>query len=612
MPGRMKWSLHEVLIKSNMVDAFDLFRRLSFGAKFDKKRVENSFKRLEGEDENVLDGKQNVADAVDFFGYRNLNENASEQVAVEQEITQYKTKKKVKDGGHGEDGNKKRVKKRKRAVEENDHSELVSKGKSRKKKEKHSIEKLSELQREKVNAFRNKHHIYVNGSDIPDPIECFTDLDSQYALPHYLLNNVLESGYAQPTPIQMQAIPLLLQNRELLACAPTGSGKTAAFILPILYHLKEPRKCGFRCVVVSPTRELAQQIYREFCRLSKGKALRIHILTKAKANANNFGPKSSKRFDILVTTPNRLVHMLQQDPPAVNLEGVEWLIFDEADKLFEEGKDGFRDQIATIYQACSNPKIRRGLFSATLSNGIEEWTRVHLDNAVRITIGVRNSATDTVEQELLFVGQESGKLIAIRDIIQKGFEPPMLVFVQSKDRAKELFHELIYDGINVDVIHSDRTQSQRDNIVKCFRTGKIWVLICTELMGRGIDFKGVNLVINYDFPTSSVAYIHRIGRTGRAGRTGKAVTFFTEDDVVNLRSIANVIKSSGGEVPDWMLQIKKAPRKSKQKLSKVPVKRSSIKTVTKYDLNKAKKRREMIKSSKRKGKTKTEDDSYQE
>ena len=589
-----------------MVDAYDLFRRLSFGAKFDKKRFQNSFQRLEGKDDNKADVKENVADAVDFFGHRRSKEQSSGQELKSHETAKSKGKKKLKESVCNQNESSK--KKRKRISYESDNSDDDDKEEISKKKKKHSATKLSELQRQKVNAFRNKQHIYVNGSDIPDPIECFTDLDKQYSCPHYILNNVVESGYAQPTPIQMQAIPLLLQNRELLACAPTGSGKTAAFILPVLYHLKEPKKCGFRCVVVSPTRELAQQIYREFCRLSKGKALRIHILTKAKANANNFGPKSSKRFDVLVTTPNRLVQMLQRDPPAVQLDNVEWLIFDEADKLFEEGKDGFRDQIAAIYQACSNPKIKRALFSATLSNGIEEWTRVHLDNVVRITVGVRNSATETVEQELLFVGQESGKLIAIRDIIQKGFEPPMLVFVQSKDRAKELFHELIYDGINVDVIHSDRTQSQRDNIVKCFRTGKIWVLICTELMGRGIDFKGVNLVVNYDFPTSSVAYIHRIGRTGRAGRTGKAVTFFTEDDVVNLRSIANVIKSSGGEVPDWMLKLKKPARKSKKKLSKAPLKRSSIKTVTKYDLNKAKKKREMIKGSKRKAKKQNEAD----
>jgi ATP-dependent RNA helicase DDX52/ROK1 len=148
---------------------------------------------------------------------------------------------------------------------------------------------------------------------------------------------------------------------------------------------------------------------------------------------------------------------------------------------------------------------------------------------------VANAAVDSVEQELLFVGSESGKLLAIRDLMRKGLQPPVLVFVQSKDRAQQLFRELIYDGLNVDVIHSDRSQQERDNIVKQFREGKIWILICTELMGRGIDFKGVNLVVNYDFPQSAISYIHRIGRAGRAGRKGKAITFFTVDDTANLR-----------------------------------------------------------------------------
>jgi ATP-dependent RNA helicase DDX52/ROK1 len=136
----------------------------------------------------------------------------------------------------------------------------------------------------------------------------------------------------------------------------------------------------------------------------------------------------------------------------------------------------------------------------------------------------------------------------MRQLIAEGLRPPVLVFLQSKDRAKELFHELVYDGINVDVIHAERTQEQRDAVIRKFRSGEIWVLICTDLMARGIDFKGVNMVINYDLPQSAVSYIHRIGRTGRAGRRGLSVTFFTEADMDSLRSVANVMRLSGCEV----------------------------------------------------------------
>lgn len=144
--------------------------------------------------------------------------------------------------------------------------------------------------------------------------------------------------------------------------------------------------------------------------------------------------------------------------------------------------------------------------------------------------------------------REEGKLLAMRQLIAEGLRPPVLVFLQSKDRAKELFHELVYDGINVDVIHAERTQEQRDAVIRKFRAGEIWVLICTDLMARGIDFKGVNMVINYDLPQSAVSYIHRIGRTGRAGRRGLSVTFFTEADMDSLRSVANVMRLSGCEV----------------------------------------------------------------
>jgi ATP-dependent RNA helicase DDX52/ROK1 len=194
----------------------------------------------------------------------------------------------------------------------------------------------------------------------------------------------------------------------------------------------------------------------------------------------------------------------------------------------------------------------------------------------------RNAATDTIKQELLFTGTEAGKMIALRQLVQKGIKPPVLIFVQSIERAKELFHELIFDGINVEVIHSDRTKAQRDNIIDQFRLGKIWVLIATELMARGLDFKGVNLVINYDFPQSVASYIHRIGRTGRAGRQGEAVTYYTQEDLQYMKGVVNVMKESGCDVPDWMLNIKNMNHNQKQKMRQ-GLNRDHIDTTSKYD-----------------------------
>jgi len=304
---------------------------------------------------------------------------------------------------------------------------------------------------------------------------------------------------------------------------------------------------------------------------------------------------SGQKLDILVTTPNRLVYMINNEQ--ISMKNVEWLIVDESDKLFEttgKGETSFRDQLATIYRACSEEgeaQLRRAFFSATLATEVEEWCSLNLDNVASVTIGQRHTATDTIKQTLVYTGTEKGKLLAFRQLMEKGqLRPPVLVFVQEKDRAKDLFNELIKEKIHVDVIHSERSQLQRDNSVRAFRAGQIWVLICTELMGRGIDFKGVNLVINYDFPTSTVSYIHRIGRTGRGGRQGEAITFFTDKDKTLLRDVASIVKRSGGEVPEFMLKMKKASRQDKRKMAKSAVKREGITKEAREKQRKQKKR----------------------
>ncbi|PVD26357.1 hypothetical protein C0Q70_14029 [Pomacea canaliculata] len=404
-------------------------------------------------------------------------------------------------------------------------------------------------------------------------LEDFEQLSSYGVLPR-LIENIKKAGFAEPTAIQKEAIPVMMDRREIMACAPTGSGKTAAFLIPVLHYLREPRNNGFRALILAPTRELAKQILDVCKQLSVGIGFRCHYIEKASTATSKFGPKSKKNFDVLVSTPNRLVFMLNQDPPLIDLSNVQWLVIDESDKLFEaEGSQNFRDQLATIYKACSSDKVRHALFSATFAFDLQQWARKTFHNVVEVTVGA----------------SESGKRLAIRDIIRKGIEPPVLIFVQSKDRAKELFSELIYDGINVDVIHADKTQLQRDNTVASFEAGHIWVLICTELMGRGIDFKNINLVINYDFPTTAVSYIHRIGRTGRAGRPGRALTFFTEDDLPNLRSIANVMRRAGCPVPAYMLKLGRPSKRERKRT--VPVKRKHISTVRHDGTQKSKKRK---------------------
>uniref|UniRef100_A0A8B9GIZ2 Probable ATP-dependent RNA helicase DDX52 n=3 Tax=Amazona TaxID=12929 RepID=A0A8B9GIZ2_9PSIT len=596
------------------MEARDLFRRLGAGARFDVRRF--------GLDARRFGVRANSGSAplgsLDFFGHKEgapegSAEGGSGLAGAGEEDGAGKSggerggkRKRAADSGEG-----KRKKKKTRAILELSESNgikwmssLEAKYEDAKDK-KPTAEKLECLRRQKVNHFRNQHKISVQGTDLPDPIATFDQLQKEYKIHPKIMENIQAAGFRVPTPIQMQAIPVMLHGRELLASAPTGSGKTLAFCIPLLTHLKQPRNKGFRALIISPTRELASQTHRELVKLAEGTGFRIHMIHKAAEAAKKFGPKSSKKFDILVTTPNRLIYLLKQDPPAIDLTSVEWLVVDESDKLFEDGKSGFRDQLAFIFLACTSHVVRRALFSATFAHDVEEWCKLNLDSVVLVSVGARNSAAETVEQELLFVGSETGKLTAMRELVKKGFAPPVLVFVQSIERAKELFYELIYEGINVDVIHADKTQQQRDNVVRSFRAGKIWVLICSALLARGIDFKGVNMVINYDLPTSAVEYIHRIGRTGRAGHTGKAVTFFTEDDKPLLRSIASVIQRAGCPVPDYIKHFPKLQSKQKKKFIKKPLTRESICTTPECFLKKAKRKMKTTKQNfkeKKKGK----------
>ncbi|KAL3905008.1 MAG: hypothetical protein SGILL_009848, partial [Bacillariaceae sp.] len=346
-------------------------------------------------------------------------------------------------------------------------------------------------------------------------------------------------------------------------------------------------------------------------------------------------------LDVLVTTPLRLVDSLDK---GLKLDSIRLVVLDEADRLLdavdgksrkepqkrnrskndddsssssssseeeEEEEDDnamvessgshqtqtFLAQMDRILSAVPSSAVR-GLFSATVTPTVKTLSESILRNPVDLTIsspGTSGGANTDIEQELMFVGREEGKLLAMRQLKQRGdLKPPAIVFVQSQERAQALFAELLYDGMHVDVIHAGRSRTARDNAVAKFRKGETWVLICTDLVARGVDFRAVNMVINYDLPSSGITYVHRIGRTGRAGRKGKAITLFTESDFENLRTVANVMKQSGCKVEDWMLQLKRPNKKN------APRRRPNIDTVPLYDKKKRFHQRQMIQESKKK------------
>lgn len=422
--------------------------------------------------------------------------------------------------------------------------------------------KEAEREIERAAILRKRFDIHISGLNVPAPLESFEELVSRYGCDSYLVGNLSKLGYQEPTPIQRQAISILLSGRECFACAPTGSGKTLAFLLPMLMKIKPGSKGGVKAVILCPTRELAAQTTRECKKLAKGRKFSVKLMTKDLSQDGNF---KDMHCDIVVSTPLRLDHAVKKRD--LDLSRVEYLVLDESDKLFELG---FVEVIDSIVKACSSPSIIRSLFSATLPETIEALARTIMHDAVRVIVGRKNSASSLIKQKLIFAGTERGKLMALRQSFAESLNPPVLIFVQSKERAKELYKELAFDDIRVDVIHGDLTEEQRQDAVDNLRAGKSWVLIATEVLARGMDFKGVNCVINYDFPESASAYIHRIGRSGRAGRSGEAITFFTEEDKPFLRNIANVVVSSGCEVPSWMVALPKL-KSRKHRVDREPI-----------------------------------------
>lgn len=448
--------------------------------------------------------------------------------------------------------------------------------------------------------FRKLHKSNVNGDDIPLPVGSFEDLVTRFNLDKKLLSNLIEAGFTEPTPIQCESIPISLNHRDLIACAPTGSGKTLAFLIPLMQLIIQApstKNYGVRGLLISPTNELAHQIFEHLETLARGKKLKIAILSKQLAAKINNNIINSSKYDIIVSTPLRLIDLVKKEK--IDLSKVEQLIIDEADKLFDQG---FVEQTDDILSNCTNVKLRKSMFSATIPSGVEEMANSIMNDPIRVIIGHKEAASSTIEQKLVYTGNEEGKLLAIRQMLQQGeFKPPIIIFLQSIHRAKALFHELLYDKLNVDVIHAERTPKQREQVIERFKSGDIWVLITTDVISRGVDFHGVNMVINFDVPQSAQAYVHRIGRTGRNGKVGKAVTFFTKEDNQAVKPILNVMKQSGCKdgYSEWMEDMGKLSKNEKKNIKKHEMKRKQISTVPKVMKQKRKQKQEMIEASKK-------------
>ncbi|KAF9569831.1 P-loop containing nucleoside triphosphate hydrolase protein [Agrocybe pediades] len=441
------------------------------------------------------------------------------------------------------------------------------------------------------------HRVTAKGNNVPEAVDSFEAMDG---IPSRIMANLKTSGYKEPTSVQASCVPILLQGRDLAAISPTGTGKTLAYLLPIFSKLVAPAASqsvdagvGVRAVVVVPTRELAHQIHNECLKLAQGRKWKIVLFSKA--TANSLSQKGARdKVDIIISTPLRLVAALQEG--IIKLNNVRHLVLDEADRMLDSE---FMSQIEEIVASCTRADVQKMLFSATLPAGAEKIAMAMLQDPVRIVVGLKDTPLPLITQSLTYVADDPSKVPSLLTYLSQPYNPPVLVFTSTQTRATSLAEELVLNGIpNVDCLHAGLTQKEREDSLTRMRKGESWIMITTEVMARGMDFKGVREVINYDFPTSVQSYVHRIGRTGRAGREGKAVTFFTDEDASYLKMIANVILQSGFTVPDWILKLPKPSKLKRRQMGKV--KRPDAVNPARYvGRRDAIKKRDMVMGSKR-------------
>ncbi len=351
-----------------------------------------------------------------------------------------------------------------------------------------------------------------------------------------LLKAVAEQGYTTPSPIQIDAIPMVLSQRDVIAVAHTGTGKTASFTLPMVQLLSagpSPQAHYVRALVITPTRELAAQVVDSVQNYSR----HMNIRSTAVFGGVRIEPQIAELqagLDVLVATPGRLLDLYQQQ--AINFDQLEILVLDEADRMLELG---FIDDIRRIQTLL--PSQRQTLmFSATFSKAIKSLANSMLNNPVLIEVTATNSVVDTITQKLYPVVKEY-KADLLTYLIKKNSWHQVLVFSRTKQGADSLVNLLKNAGINAESIHANRTQHARTLALEGFKNGAIRVLVATDIASRGIDINQLPCVVNFDLPYVAEDYVHRIGRTGRVGTSGLAVSLFSEDESKQLQSIEHVI-----------------------------------------------------------------------
>ncbi|MEM1277910.1 MAG: DEAD/DEAH box helicase [Pseudomonadota bacterium] len=373
-----------------------------------------------------------------------------------------------------------------------------------------------------------------------------------------LVSRLSEAGLTKPTPIQEQAIPLAMQGRDVMGLAQTGTGKTAAFGLPLIHHIarrgRKPLAKTAAGLVLAPTRELAKQIAENLGRFTKGSHLRVAVVVGG-ASIGRQVETMSRGVDLLIATPGRLIDLIERR--AVRLDQTEFLVLDEADQMLDMG---FIHALRRIAPLLANDR-QTMLFSATMPKQMEELAGAFLQEPVRVEVSPPGKAADRIDQSIHFV-QKAEKQALLIDQLRSHPDELALVFARTKYGAERLMKTLVKAGFPAASIHGNKSQGQRDRAIKGFRSGEVKVLVATDVAARGIDIPGVGFVYNFDLPNVAENYVHRIGRTARAGAAGQAIAFCAPDEAEYLRDIQKVLGTqipvAGGE--PWQITKSEKPR----------------------------------------------------
>jgi len=365
-----------------------------------------------------------------------------------------------------------------------------------------------------------------------------------------LLEAIKAAGYDTPTPIQEKAIPLVLEGRDVMGLAQTGTGKTAAFGLPLIHqmlksHEKRESKC-IKALILAPTRELVNQITENLLSYVQGSHLKVNTVVGG-VSINKQIQFLARGTDILVATPGRLIDLM--DRRAIRLDQASFLVLDEADQMLDMG---FIHALRRIAPELGTPR-QTMLFSATMPKQMAELSKAYLNDPVRIQVAKPGKAADKITQGVHFAQDKGDKLRLLERYLRDSPDGLALVFGRTKHGSEKLKNDLVKVGFNAVSIHGNKSQGQRERALKAFRDGEARILVATDVAARGIDIPGVSHVYNYDLPEVPENYVHRIGRTARAGADGDAISFVAGVDISLLRDIEKLMKIEipilGGDRP---------------------------------------------------------------